>query len=137
LNKHLLINSNIQEFEFIKKNIDSIQNRYSVSSDKIREIEIASEEIFSNICIHSYNSVTDKPIEIYIDYFDNNIEITFFDWGLTNKNLVIPGNLSAVKENHTGIGLFLVNKYCDDFKYNFNGQHNVTIIKKRCIDMEE
>ncbi len=131
MEKHLLLKSSKQYFSFLQKGLDEAFEFINQESEETRQFVVAAEEVFSNICRHSYPNNEGK-IEIYIKANANTIELVYFDWGQSANRLNIPTNLSEVQESG-GLGLYLINVFSDFYHYEHNGIHNVTTLRKSFV----
>ena len=98
------------------------------------EIDMAIDEIFSNIANYAYDLAVGKAT-VQIEKQDNPraIVITFIDEGkpfdpLKKKDPDIT--LSAEKRVIGGLGIFMVKKSMDDIKYEYKDNKNILTIKK-------
>lgn len=98
------------------------------------EIDMAIDEVFSNIANYAYDLVTGKAT-IQIEMQDNPqaIVIKFIDEGkpfdpLKKKDPDVT--LSAEKREIGGLGIFMVKKSMDDIKYEYKDNKNILTIKK-------
>jgi len=97
------------------------------------QIDIAIDEIFSNIALYAYAPDTgDACVEI--DIKDNTAFITFSDSGVPYNPLLHEDpdtTLSADEREIGGLGILLVKKSMDDIYYAYEDCKNkLTIVKK-------
>ena len=99
------------------------------------QIDIAIDEIFSNIARYAYQQETGS-VTVRIDTLDDpsRILLTFIDNGIPynplTKEMPDTTSLPARKRPIGGLGLFMVKKTMDSVTYSFeNGQNILTILK--------
>lgn len=100
------------------------------------QINIAIDELFSNIAHYSYNpeigqatvrvEVMENPLAVYITFIDNGVPydpLSKEDPDLT---------LSAEERQIGGLGIYMVKKSMDEITYEYKDGQNILSIKK-CI----
>ena len=99
------------------------------------QIDIAIDEIFSNIARYAYQQETGS-VTVRMDTLDDppRILLTFIDNGIPynplTKEMPDTTSLPARKRPIGGLGLFMVKKTMDSVTYSFeNGQNILTILK--------
>ncbi len=99
------------------------------------QIDIAIDEIFSNIARYAYQQETGS-VTVRIDTLDDpsRILLTFIDNGIPynplTKEMPDTTSLPARKRPIGGLGLFMVKKTMDSVTYSFeNGQNILTLLK--------
>ena len=99
------------------------------------QIDVAIDEIFSNIANYAYAPGTGGAVVVYELLTDPRaVEITFFDRGMpfnplenTDPDVTLP----AEERQVGGLGVFLVKKTMDDVSYEYrDGQNILRIMKK-------
>ena len=99
------------------------------------QIDIAIDEIFSNIAYYSYSdgNIGDATVKIIKNTNPDRVEISFIDNGIEYNPLEKEDpniNLSAEERGIGGLGIFIVKKSMDDIYYEYkNNQNILTIIK--------
>ena len=104
-------------------------------SHKVRaQIDIAIDELFSNIASYAYSPDTgDVTVNVEVEENPLSVIITFLDGGtpfnpLTRKEPNI--SLSAEERPIGGLGIFMVKKMMDSVSYAFkDGKNILTILK--------
>ena len=99
------------------------------------QIDIAIDEIFSNIARYAYQQETGS-VTVRIDTLDDpsRILLTFIDNGIPynplTKEMPDTTSLPARKRPIGGLGLFMVKKTMDSVVYSYeNGKNILTILK--------
>ena len=100
------------------------------------QIDIAIDELFSNIAHYSYNpevgqatvrvEVVENPLAVTITFIDNGVP---YD-PLSKENPDLT--LSAEERQIGGLGIYLVKKSMDEITYEYKDGQNILSIKK-CI----
>lgn len=117
--------------EFVEKQLE----RTNCSMKTITELELITEEIFTNISNYAY-SPEKGMAEIKVNISDENPEIilSFEDFGRKFNPLEKSDpdtGLSLEEREIGGLGIFLVKKYSDNVTYKYEDNRNILIIRKR------
>ena len=97
------------------------------------QIDVAIDEIFSNIARHAYPGKTGS-VTIRHDTQDGVFSITFEDQGIPYDPLQKEDpdvSLSAEEREIGGLGIFLVKKTMDAMAYRYQNGRNILTIRKR------
>jgi len=101
---------------------------------ELSQIEMASEELFINICLYAYpydrGSVTVRVLTTRIPF---STEIFFIDEGVffnPTKNSDPDITLSVGDRSVGGLGIFLVKTFMDELEYTRKEGHNIIRFKK-------
>ncbi len=116
--------------EFIDKELDALK-----CAQKARmQINIAVDELFSNIAKYAYNpkegmatvriEVADDPLAVVISFMDDGVPYDPL------KNADPNITLSAEEREMGGLGIFMVKKSMDDVAYEYKDGKNILRIKK-------
>lgn len=128
----IVVSSDIQNL--IKAN-DFLEEQFTLENIPLKtqfKILTAFEELFSNICNYAYE---DEKGEIEIEFFikNNSAIITLIDSGIPFDPLKKedPDVSLAVHEREIGgLGIFMVKKTMDEFKYKYKDGKNIVSISK-------
>lgn len=98
------------------------------------QIDIAIDELFSNIAYYAYPDAVGKvTIQTELLAEQNAVCITFIDWGKPYNPLEQADpdvTLSVEERTIGGLGIFMVKKNMDDVQYFYReGQNHLKIIK--------
>ncbi|MDO5328633.1 MAG: SpoIIE family protein phosphatase [Coriobacteriia bacterium] len=135
-NKHMKIEvkAKTKSLTEITNFVDDYLKDYNCNFETIENINVAIDEIFSNIVKHGYDDETkDVEIEIKVDEL-NRIVITFIDEAKKFNPLDIEEpdtTLSAEECDIGGLGIFMVRKMMDEVNYEYKDKHNILTIKKK------
>lgn len=98
------------------------------------QIDIAIDELFSNIAHYAYNPETgDATVRVEVVEDPMAVVITFIDKGIPYDPLkkADPNTaLSAEEREIGGLGIFMVKKSMDDITYEYKEGQNILKIKK-------
>ena len=98
------------------------------------QIDIAIDELFSNIAHYAYNPETgDATVRVEVVEDPMAVVITFIDKGIPYDPLkkADPNTaLSAEEREIGGLGIFLVKKTMDEMTYEYKDAQNVLKIRK-------
>lgn len=98
------------------------------------QIDIAIDELFSNIARYAYNPET-GPATVRVEVAENPmaVVITFIDKGIPYDPLKQEDpntHLPAEEREIGGLGIFMVKKTMDDITYEYKDGQNILTIKK-------
>ena len=99
-------------------------------------MDVAIDEIFSNIAHYAYNPET-GPATVRVEVEENplSVVITFMDHGIPYDPLAEERpdttKLSASERPIGGLGLFIVKKTMDDVSYAYKDGQNILTIRKK------
>ena len=100
------------------------------------QIDIAIDELFSNIARYSYNpEVGQATVRVEVVEDPLAVTITFIDNGVPYDPLAKSDpdvTLSAEEREIGGLGIYMVKKTMDDITYEYKDGQNILSIKK-CI----
>ena len=127
------LNENLPEvLKFIGENLEQIGCQPAVST----RIEIAVEEIFSNIANYAYNPETGSAtVTVDISEDPLMIKICFADTGKPYNPLDREDpniKLKVSERNRGGLGIFMTKKFMDNVTYEYKDGMNILTIEKLC-----
>ncbi len=98
------------------------------------QINIAIDELFSNIALYAYNPEV-GPTTVRVEVTENPLAviITFIDKGKPYDPLAREDpdiTLSADEREAGGLGIYMVKKSMDEIIYEYKDGHNILKIKK-------
>lgn len=115
--------------------VDEFLDAYDCSFKAKMQIDIAIDEIFSNISHYAYEEVGETvTVRLEILEESKTVSITFIDRGiqynpLTNKDP--DTTLSAEERELGGLGIYMVKKNMDEVSYTYLDGENHFTMKKR------
>ena len=121
--------------EFVNEELEKIKCPPKAKA----EIDVAIDELFSNIANYAYNphigkvtmklEIQDNPLAVIITFMDNGIP--YDPLKKADPNI----KLSADDREIGGLGVFMVKKSMDSVEYEYKDNHNILKIKKN-IDVK-
>ena len=134
--KELTIAATVENIEVVTDFVNQQLEELACPMKAQMQIDIAIDELFSNIAHYSYNpeigqatvrvEVMENPLAVYITFIDNGVPydpLSKEDPDLT---------LSAEERQIGGLGIYLVKKSMDEITYEYKDGQNILRIKK-CI----
>ena len=98
----------------------------------IKQINVVTEEVFTNISHYAYNENIGK-MRLSVEYKDGDIILKFIDYGIPFNPLLKKDpdiSLSANERQIGGLGIFMVKKIMDEAKYKYENGQNILILRK-------
>ena len=99
------------------------------------QIDVAIDELFSNIARYAYDPVTGPAtVRVDVDQEPLAVRITFIDHGKPYDPLAKADpdvTLSAEDRQIGGLGIFMVKKTMDDVQYEYKDGQNILTVEKR------
>ena len=98
------------------------------------QIDIAIDELFSNIANYAYNpEVGPATVQVAVDGEPLTVTITFIDQGTPYNPLEKEDpdvTLSAEEREVGGLGIFMVKQMMDDVTYEYRNGQNILVVRK-------
>lgn len=137
--KYFKTNAIEREFKASDESLDAINdfleeelNKYNASMKLIKQINVVTEEVFTNISHYAYNENIGK-MRLSVEYKDGDIILKFIDYGIPFNPLLKKDpdiSLSANERQIGGLGIFMVKKIMDEAKYKYENGQNILILRK-------
>lgn len=134
--KELTIAATVENIEVVTDFVNQQLEELACPMKAQMQIDIAIDELFSNIAHYSYNpeigqatvrvEVMENPLAVSITFIDNGVP---YD-PLSKENPDLT--LSAEERQIGGLGIYLVKKSMDEITYEYKDGQNILSIKK-CI----
>ena len=122
---------------FVSDNLSEMR----CSSKERTQIEIAVEEIFTNIASYAYSTdggtatvrveLVDEPLSVCIDFIDDGVPYDPLAKADPNTKLALD------KRQRGGLGIFMTKKYMDSVEYSYKDGRNVLTLRKRLLRQPE
>ena len=101
----------------------------------VTQINIAVDELYSNIVRYGYPNETKGPVTVEIKVADDPraVYVKFIDEGIPYNPLTKDDpdiTLSAEERQIGGLGIYMVKKTMDSIKYRYENDKNILTIKK-------
>lgn len=133
--KELILDATVKNIETVTEWVNEQLDEAGSSARTRIKIDIAIDEIFSNIAKYAYPEGTGKvSVQCGISGDPPAAVITFSDSGIPFNPLTMkPPHMSVKAEDRVigGLGIFMVKKSMDDVRYEYkSGRNTLTITKK-------
>ncbi len=132
--KELTVDATIANVQTVTEFVDGILESVDCSMKAQMQIDVAIDELFSNIAFYAYGEETGKAT-VKVETFDNPkaVELSFVDSGMQYNPLQKDDpdiTLSAEERGIGGLGIFIVKKSMDGMDYEYKDGKNILKIKK-------
>ena len=132
--KELTIEATPENVENVIEFIDGMLEEYGCGVKEQMAIDVAVDELFSNIAHYAYNPETGYAT-VLVDVKNDPlaVEITFIDHGVPYDPLAKadPDTTLSVEDRQIGgLGIFIVKKSMDAVNYEYKDGKNILTIKK-------
>ena len=133
--KELTLEATIENIMQVTEFVNAQLEAAGCESKTQRLIDVAIDELFSNIARYAYAPQTGMAtIRIDVNQELRTVEISFLDAGIPYNPLTHEDPVSGLtcKERKAGgFGIYIVKKSMDDVRYEFVDGCNVTTIEKK------
>ena len=132
--KEMTIDAAIENIPAVTAFVEEQLEQYNCPMKAQMQIDIAIDELFSNIAQYAYNPKTGKAtVRVEVTENPMAVIITFIDNGVPYNPLAKADpdvTLSADERQIGGLGIFMVKKSMDDINYEYKNGQNILKIKK-------
>ena len=132
--KELTIAATVESIETVTDFVNEQLEAYDCPMKILMQINIAIDELFSNIAHYAYNPETgDATVRVEVIEDPMAVIITFIDNGVPYDPLTNADpdtTLSAEERQLGGLGIYMVKKTMDDITYEYKDGKNILSIKK-------
>ena len=132
--KEMTIDAAIENIPAVTAFVEEQLEQYNCPMKAQMQIDIAIDELFSNIAQYAYNPKTGKAtVRVEVTENPMAVIITFIDNGVPYNPLAKADpdvTLSADERQIGGLGIFMVKKSMDDISYEYKDGQNILKIKK-------
>lgn len=132
--KELNVDATIENVEKVTSFVNEELERCGCTIKAKMQIDIAIDELFSNIARYAYNpdvgpatvrfEVVDEPLSVVITFIDNGVPYNPLEKADPDVTL------SAEDREEGGLGIFIVKKSMDEITYEFKDGQNILKVKK-------
>ncbi len=138
MNRELTLEATVANTETVTGFVEDFLNEIGCSMRVITQINVAVDELFSNIAHYAYAPKTGEAAVI-LDISDDGktVTVTFEDSGIPYNplNKKDPDvTLSADERQIGGLGIYMVKKTMDDVIYEYRDGKNILSIVKKVKD---
>ena len=133
--KEITVPATLDNVETVTEFVDELLNALRCPPPVRTQIDIAIDEVFSNIVRYAY-SPEEGPATVRVDAAEEprSVVITFIDHGKPYNPLTTAApdtTLSAKQRRIGGLGVYMLKKTMDDLAYAYtDGKNILTICKK-------
>ena len=128
------LHADLSKLVFIRQFVAATCRDLGVDDCIIPDLELAVDEICSNIVRHGYDGQGGQ-VEVTVQVVAAGVQVIVRDWGVAfDPGVVAVPDLDAPLEQRAlgGLGLFLVRQLMDDVRFEFGGElgNTVTMLKR-------
>ena len=129
----ITLDATLENIETVTAFVDEQLEAMDCSMKAQMQIDIAIDELFSNIAHYAYKPNTGRATVRLESTGEGKVAITFIDQGTPYDPLAKEDpdtTLSADERGIGGLGIFMVKKSMDDMTYEYaDGENRLTIVK--------
>ena len=133
--KEMTTTATLENIEKVTEFVDEQLEELGCSMKAETQINIAIDELFSNIARYAYNpDVGSATVRVEVEEEPLSVIITFIDKGVPYdplKNADPDTSLSAEEREVGGLGILIVKKTMDEVTYEYSEGRNILKIKKQ------
>ena len=133
--KELTIAATVESIETVTDFVNEQLEAYDCPMKILMQINIAIDELFSNIAHYAYNPETgDATVRVEVIEDPMAVIITFIDNGVPYDPLKQKDpdtTLPAEERELGGLGIYMVKKSMDDIDYVYEDGQNILTMRKR------
>ena len=128
-----VLKNRLSELDTLCDHLRQFCQAYGVSKRQTFEINLALDELFTNIISHGFEDQEEHHVHVTCTSQDGVLKITIEDDGIPFNPTAAPHpNLKcAFKDREIGgLGIHLIRSYMDHIEYNRRGGKNVLVLTK-------
>jgi len=131
----LTIDSQLDHVFLIGQAINTICAAIPLSEQAAYEAEVSVVEAVNNVIEHAYGNQPGHPVEVVVTVGEGNITFQVCDHGVPRKRMRVRLPEVNRRNPHTlaerGRGLFIMQAFTDQLRYDRDGDRNVLTLVKR------
>ena len=134
--KEITVPATLDNVETVTEFVDELLNALRCPPPVRTQIDIAIDEVFSNIVRYAYGTKP-GPVTVRVDSQGDppSVVVTFIDRGFpydpVSAEFVDTTRLPAKDRPIGGLGVYMVKKSMDDMSYSYRDGQNILRIRKR------
>lgn len=133
--KELTIDATIESIPAVTEFVDEQLEKYGCSPKAQAQIDVAIDELFSNIVHYAYHPEI-GPATVRVEVIEEplSVIITFIDHGVPYDPLAKADpdvTLPAEERQIGGLGIYIVKKSMDEVTYEYKNGQNILRIRKK------
>ncbi len=124
----------LSELDKLSDMLRMIGERWNLSDKAVLQMNLALDELFTNVVSYGIDSQAHKEVLFSLDYFDGVIKIVVTDSGRPFDPTNAPDperNLPLEKQPIGGLGIFLIRQYTDKIEYRRENEKNIVTLTKK------
>jgi len=129
----LELRNSLSELDTVRRNLEELGKSLGLSKKSIFQINLAMEEVFSNIISYAYTDNGEHWIKVTIAHEKDTLILRIEDDGIpfNTCEVATPDLECSLEERPTGgLGCYLMRCFMDDIVYERRGNKNVLTMKK-------
>ncbi len=132
--KEITLETKIENVEKVTEFVNAELEKINCPAKARAEIDIAIDELFSNIAYYAYNPEIGKAtVKVEVEDNPQSVILTFMDNGVPYNPLEKKDpnvKLPLEERDVGGLGILMVKKSMDSIEYEYKDGHNILRIKK-------
>jgi len=132
--RRLVLRSELSEIRRLRELVEQFGSRHGLPSDIVFQMNLALEEILTNIISYGLRGKEGHPVEVELGIDGDEISARVEDDGAPfDPTELPPPDIEAPLEKRRagGLGVHLVRELMDDLAYSRKGNKNILTIRKR------
>ena len=128
------LKNDLSELENLCQNCEEIGRSINVSDKSIFEMNLALDELFTNIISYGFNDLREHIIKISITVEGDQLEMRIEDDGIPFNPLEskTPDFQCGIEDCKIGgLGIHLIKKLMDDLQYQRVADKNILVLKRK------
>ena len=128
------LSNSLSELERLSEHLDSIGEKWSLPGKIILQLNLALDELFTNVVSYGLDSEPGQQINFTIALRDDEIRIVVSDGGQSFDPTQAPDpdlNLPLDDQPVGGLGIFLMRQYTDNMEYRRENEKNIVTLTKK------
>src|ERR1700722_3707653 len=131
----IVIHNELSEIALVRDALDQLGSELEVPAQAIVQLQVALDEIVSNVIKYSWVDGGKHDILVRITIDDDGVALDIFDDGEPFDPRGVPEplpSLAGMRPEPGGVGIHMVRKLVDDFAYRRIDARNHTTLTKKC-----
>jgi serine/threonine-protein kinase RsbW len=131
----IVIHNELSEIALVRDALDQLGSELEVPAQAIVQLQVALDEIVSNVIKYSWVDGGKHDILVRITVDDDGVALDIFDDGEPFDPRGAPEplpSLAGKRPEPGGVGIHMVRKLVDDFAYERSDAQNHTRLTKKC-----
>ena len=131
---NIRLQNDLSEIGRMAEIVQEFGRTHSFGKDVVEEINLALEELISNIILHGYGSEENRGIDVSLDLVGDTLHIVITDDAQPFNPLEIDDpdiDLPVEERQIGGLGVFLTKQVMDKLEYEVRDGRNVVLLEKQ------